>query len=69
MPEKMGKPWRLRGMVGHGGPGSSGARSQHFFDWLTDPVKNGAGALIDLDATTPYGACGTWVSRKRSTRT
>ncbi len=43
----IGKPWRLRGTVGHGGPGSSGA-SKHFFDWLTDPVKNGGGALVDF---------------------
>jgi len=44
----IGKVWRLRGIVGHGGPGSKGARSQYFFEWLTDPVKNGAGALVDF---------------------
>jgi len=44
----VGKPWRLRGIVGHGGPGSQGARSKVFFEWLTDPVKNGAGALMDF---------------------
>ncbi len=44
----LGKVWRLRGVVGHGGPGSQGARSQYFFEWLTDPVKNGAGALMDF---------------------
>ena len=44
----IGKPWRLHGIVGHGGPGSEGARSKHFFEWLTDPVKNGAGALMDF---------------------
>ncbi|MBK5295363.1 MAG: Gfo/Idh/MocA family oxidoreductase, partial [Acidobacteriia bacterium] len=44
----IGKPWRLRGIVGHGGPGSQGARSKYFFDWLTDPVRNGAGALMDF---------------------
>jgi predicted dehydrogenase len=43
----VGKPWRLRGIVGHGGPGSTGP-SKYFFDWLTDPVKNGAGALMDF---------------------
>jgi predicted dehydrogenase len=43
----VGKPWRLRGIVGHGGPGSSGP-GKYFFDWLTDPVKNGAGALMDF---------------------
>lgn len=45
----VGKPWRLRGIVGHGGPGSQGARSKYFFEWLTDPVKNGAGALMDFE--------------------
>lgn len=44
----IGEVWRLRGVVGHGGPGSEGARSKYFFDWLTDPVKNGAGALMDF---------------------
>src|SRR5208283_3801499 len=27
--------------------GSSGT-GKHFFDWLTDPVQNGAGALVDF---------------------
>jgi predicted dehydrogenase len=45
----IGQVWRLRGIVGHGGPGSEGARSKYFFDWLTDPVKNGAGALMDFE--------------------
>ncbi|MBK7928732.1 MAG: Gfo/Idh/MocA family oxidoreductase [Bryobacterales bacterium] len=44
----LGTVWRLRGIVGHGGPGSQGPRSQVFFEWLTDPVKNGAGALMDF---------------------
>jgi predicted dehydrogenase len=43
----VGKPWRLHGIVGHGGPGSTGP-AKYFFDWLTDPVKNGAGALMDF---------------------
>ncbi|HUB33963.1 MAG TPA: Gfo/Idh/MocA family oxidoreductase [Bryobacteraceae bacterium] len=43
----VGKPWRLRGIVGHGGPGSTGP-GKYFFDWLTDPVKNGGGALMDF---------------------
>jgi predicted dehydrogenase len=43
----IGQVWRLHGIVGHGGPGSSG-RNKYFFDWLTDPVKNGAGALMDF---------------------
>ncbi len=45
----LGKVYRLRGIVGHGGPGSEGARNKYFFDWLTDPVKNGAGALMDFE--------------------
>lgn len=44
----LGKVWRLRGIVGHGGPGSEGVRSKYFFAWLTDPVKNGAGSLMDF---------------------
>jgi predicted dehydrogenase len=44
----LGKVYRLRGVVGHGGPGSEGVRNQFFFEWLTDPVKNGAGALMDF---------------------
>jgi predicted dehydrogenase len=45
---ELGQVYRLRGVVGHGGPSSEGARNKHFFDWLTDPVKNGAGALMDF---------------------
>ena len=44
----LGQIYRLHGIVGHGGPGSTGARNKYFFDWLTDPVKNGAGALMDF---------------------
>ncbi len=44
----IGQVYRLRGVVGHGGPGSEGARNKYFFDWLTDPEKNGAGALMDF---------------------
>jgi predicted dehydrogenase len=44
----IGTIYRLHGVVGHGGPGSEGARNKFFFDWLTDPVKNGAGALMDF---------------------
>src|SRR6266545_1185180 len=45
---QLGQVWRLRGIVGHGGPGSQGAANKYFFEWLTDPVKNGAGALMDF---------------------
>jgi predicted dehydrogenase len=44
----IGTVYRLHGVVGHGGPGSEGPRSKFFFEWLTDPVKNGAGALMDF---------------------
>jgi predicted dehydrogenase len=44
----VGDVWRMHGIVGHGGPGSEGPRSRTFFAWLTDPVKNGAGALVDF---------------------
>lgn len=44
----LGTIYRLHGIVGHGGPGSQGARNKYFFEWLTDPVKNGAGALMDF---------------------
>src|SRR3989440_8911960 len=43
----VGQVWRLHGIVGHGGPGSGGV-DKYFFDWLTDPDKNGAGALMDF---------------------
>jgi predicted dehydrogenase len=45
---EIGTVYRLHGVVGHGGPGSEGPRNKFFFDWLTDPVKNGAGALMDF---------------------
>jgi predicted dehydrogenase len=44
----VGTIYRLHGVVGHGGPGSQGVRNKYFFEWLTDPVKNGAGALMDF---------------------
>ncbi len=44
----VGDVWRLHGIVGHGGPSGEGPRSKYFFAWLTDPVKNGAGALVDF---------------------
>lgn len=44
----IGQIYRLRGVVGHGGPGSNGIRNKYFFEWLTDPIGNGAGALMDF---------------------
>ncbi|MBI4904658.1 MAG: Gfo/Idh/MocA family oxidoreductase [Acidobacteria bacterium] len=44
----LGKVWRLRGIVGHGGPGGATGLNKVFFDWLTDPEKNGGGALMDF---------------------
>ncbi len=45
---EIGKVWRLHGIVGHSGPGSEGVRNKYFFEWLTDPEKNGGGALMDF---------------------
>jgi predicted dehydrogenase len=44
----VGKVVRLRGIVGHGGPGGPTGLGRFFIEWLTDPVKNGAGALMDF---------------------
>jgi predicted dehydrogenase len=46
--KQLGQVYRLHGVVGHGGPSATGARNSIFFEWLTDPVKNGAGALMDF---------------------
>lgn len=45
---QLGDVWRIRGIVGHGGPGGPTGLNKYFFDWLTDPVKNGGGALVDF---------------------
>jgi len=45
---QLGDIWRIRGIVGHGGPGGPKGLNKYFFEWLTDPVKNGAGALVDF---------------------
>jgi predicted dehydrogenase len=45
---------------GHQGPKEIGVQKE-FLDWLTDPVKNGAGALIDFGC---YGAdLSTWLMK------
>jgi len=45
---ELGRVWRLRGVVGHGGPGGPTGLNKWFFNWLTDPVQNGAGSLMDF---------------------
>jgi predicted dehydrogenase len=45
---ELGTVWRIHGIVGHGGPGGPTGLNRFFFEWLTDPVKNGAGALMDF---------------------
>lgn len=45
---RLGPVWRIRGIVGHGGPGGPTGLNKYFFEWLTDPVKNGGGALVDF---------------------
>lgn len=45
---ELGDVWRIRGIVGHGGPGGPTGLNKYFFNWLTDPEKNGGGALVDF---------------------
>lgn len=45
---RIGRPWRLHGVVGNGGPSPRDFRRKVFFEWLTDPERNGAGALVDF---------------------
>ena len=45
---RIGTPWRLHGVVGNGGPSPRDIQRKVFFDWLTDPAQNGAGALVDF---------------------
>jgi predicted dehydrogenase len=42
----IGPVYRLRAVVGHGGPGDP--KTSSFVAWLADPVKNGGGALVDF---------------------
>ncbi|MBI4873398.1 MAG: Gfo/Idh/MocA family oxidoreductase [Acidobacteria bacterium] len=42
----IGPVYRLRAVVGHGGPGDP--KKSSFVAWLADPVKNGGGALVDF---------------------
>jgi predicted dehydrogenase len=51
----LGKVWRVRTIIGHGGPAPSNPadkRAQHFWAWLNDE-RRGGGALMDF---TCYGA-------------
>lgn len=55
---KLGKLVRIDVYDGHEGPAEIGC-SQKFLDWLTDPVQNGGGAVIDFGC---YGAnLATWL--------
>jgi predicted dehydrogenase len=52
---QLGKVWRVRSIIGHGGPAprdASDVRGQRFWAWLNDE-KQGGGALIDFVG---YGA-------------
>jgi len=44
----LGAPWRLRVTTGHGGVFPKSGRSKIFHEWLIDPEKNFAGALMDF---------------------
>ena len=58
---EIGEVWRVRGVVGHGGPGGGKTmtgdpktnRGAVFLEWLNDSEKNGGGALVDFGC---YGA-------------
>ena len=55
---KLGKLFRIDVYDGHEGPAEIGC-SRKFLDWLTDPVLNGGGAVIDFGC---YGAnLATWL--------
>lgn len=43
----LGQVWRLRGVVGFGGPSNKGL-GKHSFDVFTDAERNGGGALADF---------------------
>ncbi len=49
---EVGPVWRIVAQWGHRGPKEIGV-SKYFAEWLYDPVKNGAGALMDFGC---YGA-------------
>lgn len=43
---EFGRIWQLTHRAGHGGPEAE--CSSYFRDWILDPKRNGAGALVDL---------------------
>jgi predicted dehydrogenase len=46
---EIGPIWRMHGRMGHGGPRFRDLATERFFTrWVTDPVQNGAGALMDF---------------------
>jgi predicted dehydrogenase len=48
----LGQVWRLRGIIGNGGPSNKGL-AKYSFEVFTDPERNGAGAMVDFQC---YGA-------------
>lgn len=48
-----GELFRMRAIIGHSGQRMGEGLNKYFFDWLTDPDGNGAGALMDFGC---YGA-------------
>jgi predicted dehydrogenase len=53
----IGKVWRLRGVVGHGGPGKAAGLNEVFFRWLTDPERRAPGHWWISAVTTLSGVC------------
>ncbi len=45
---EFGRIWQLTHRAGHGGPEAE--CSEYFSEWILDPKRNGAGALVDLCA-------------------
>jgi predicted dehydrogenase len=43
-----GDLFRMRAIIGHAGRNMGAGLNKYFFDWLTDPDGNGAGALMDF---------------------
>lgn len=43
-----GDLFRMRAIIGHAGRNMGAGLNKYFFDWLTDPDGNGAGAMMDF---------------------